>query len=183
MDFQGKRDILSFKGKIHLICKDDEVLACEKALSSVKVLGFDTETRPSFVKGQTHKVALLQLSTEREAFLFRLHGLSRFSLLKDLFEDPQVVKVGAAIRDDIKALQKLFPFEAKGFTELQLLAKEKGLTQFGLKGMTEELLGATIHKGPKMTNWEAQTLTDRQLNYAATDAWIGLKLFEKLTSI
>jgi len=183
MVYEEKSNILSFKGKIHLILNEDDLLASTKALSSAKVIGFDTETRPSFVKGQIHKVALLQLSTESEAFLFRLHKISKFHFLKDLFESHEVVKVGAAIRDDIKALQRAFMFEAKGFVELQLLAKEKGLTQFGLKGMAEELLGGSIHKGPKMTNWEAPTLTDRQLNYAATDAWIGLKLYEKLMEI
>ena len=81
----------------------------------------------------------------------------------------------------MRLLQKLFHFEPRKFVELQNLAKTKGLKNFGLKGMTEEVLQATISKGPKMTNWEAPVLTDRQLLYAATDAWIGLKLYQKLT--
>ena len=85
-----------------------------------------------------------------------------------------------AIRDDLKLLRKTFVFEPKNFIELQNIAKEKKLKNLGLKGMTEEVLGEQLTKGPKLTNWEMQTLTDRQLMYAATDAWIGLKLFERL---
>lgn len=175
-----KKPLLSFSGKMHLICSDEELSAVQDDLKSAKILGFDTETRPSFVKGQVYKVALLQLSTEHDAYLIRLHKISHFQSLVSVFENPEIVKVGVAIRDDIKTLQKTFKFKPKNFIELQTLAKEKGLTKFGLKGMSEEVLQGTVSKGPKMTNWEAETLTDRQLKYAATDAWIGLKLYEKL---
>lgn len=174
------KSILSFPGKIHLICSDAELSASTYGLKSAKILGFDTETRPSFVKGQVYKVALLQLATEEDAYVIRLHSISNFEILKSVFENPEIIKTGVAIRDDIKTLQKAFKFEPKSFKELQTLAKEKGLTKFGLKGMAEELLNGTVSKGPKMTNWEAKTLTDKQIMYAATDAWIGLKLFEKL---
>ena len=87
-----------------------------------------------------------------------------------------------AIRDDLKQLQKRFVLKPQNFIELQSLAKEKGLANFGLKGMTEEVLRATITKGPKTTNWEAPTLTESQVMYAATDAWIGLRLYQQLIS-
>jgi len=179
----NRNTVLSFKGKIHLICSDDELLKATEALSKETALGFDTETRPSFVKGQVYKVALLQLSTEKDAYLIRLHEITQFQDLKNLFESSHITKTGVAIRDDIKALQKLFTFKHQGFVELQTLAKEKNLTKFGLKGMAEEILDGTVNKGPKMTNWETKTLTQRQLLYAATDAWIGLKLFKKLSSL
>ncbi len=177
-----KKTVLSFPGKIHLICNDQELSAATKSLSSAKVLGFDTETKPSYVKGQVFKVALLQLSTDRDAYLIRLHKVSQFQGLVKIFENPKIVKTGVAIRDDLKALKKLFKFEPNQFVELQNLAKKEGLTKFGLKSMSEELLEGTVFKGPKMTNWERQTLTDPQLLYAATDAWIGLKLYEQLIS-
>lgn len=178
-----KKNVLSFPGKIHLVCSDEELKKISSELSTAKVLGFDTETRPSFVKNQTFKVALLQLSTETNAYLIRLHKISDFQNLKVIFENPNVIKVGVAIRDDIKTLRKTFNFEPHGFVELQKLAKEKALTKFGLKGMAEEILEGTVNKGPKMTNWESKTLTQRQLKYAATDAWIGLRLFEKLNTL
>lgn len=175
-----KKNVLSFKGKIHLISSDEELVAVASSLKSAKILGFDTETRPSFVKGQVYKVALLQLSTENDAYIIRLHKISQFKVLADVFENVEIIKTGVAIRDDIKTLQKAFKFKPQSFIELQTLAKTKGLTKFGLKGMAEELLEGTVSKGAKMTNWEARILTDKQLLYAATDAWIGLKLFEKL---
>ncbi len=177
-----KKKFLSFEGKIHLICSDGELSAAAPGLNSASILGFDTETRPSFVKGQIYKVALLQLSTESDAYLIRLHRISQFHILINIFENTQIIKVGVAIRDDLKTLKKAFNFEQQNFIELQALAKAKGLNKFGLKGMAEEVLQGSITKGPKMTNWEAQVLTDRQLMYAATDAWIGLKLFEKLAA-
>ncbi len=140
-------------------------------------MGFDTETRPSFKVGEVYPVSLLQLSTETDAFIVRLKTITQFSNLKIVFENENIKKIGAAIRDDLRLLQMKFKFEAKGFIELQNLAKEKGLSNFGLKGMAEEVLGAGITKGPKLTNWAAETLTPDQLSYAATDAWVGLKIY------
>jgi len=177
---ENLNNTLSFQGRVHLICSDQDLLGVEESLKSAKALGFDTETRPSFVKGQVYKVALLQLSTQEDAYLIRLHKITNFEALKCVFENADVVKSGVAIRDDIKALQKLFSFEPKNFVELQKLAKDKGMTKFGLKGMSEELLGGTVSKRAKMTNWESKILTDKQQLYAATDAWIGLMLLEKL---
>ncbi len=173
---------LSFTGKICLISNDAELTSAASALREVTILGFDTETRPSFKKGEVHKVALLQLSTETVAYLIRLHHVTNFELIKKIFEDPKIIKVGVAIRDDLKLLQKLFQFVPQAFIELQDTAKEKGLKNFGLKGMTEEVMGATLTKGPKMTNWEFSPLSEKQLLYAATDAWIGLTLYQKLGS-
>jgi len=173
-------NFLSFPGKVHLITSDQEVSFVTKKLLEVREFGFDTETRPAFKKGEVYQVALLQLATETDAFLFRLHQIRNFDVFKTIFENQDVKKAGVAIRDDLKQLQKRFQFKPESFIELQDLAKEKGLENFGLKGMTEEVLGFTITKGPKTTNWEAFELTDRQLLYAATDAWIGLKLYEKL---
>lgn len=174
---------LSFPGKIHLITNNQELGAVLPELLKAEKLGFDTETKPSFKKGEVFKVALLQLSTETDAYLIRLHFVNELSAIKALFENENVLKVGVAIRDDLKTLQKVFQFEPRHFIELQDLAKEKGLQNFGLKGMTEEVLGSTISKGPKMTNWEAYELTDAQMMYAATDAWIGLVLYKQLLTM
>ena len=173
-------EFLSFTGKIHLITNDQELQSVAGQLSAIKQFGFDTETRPSFKKGEVYQVALLQLATETDAYIIRLHRINQFQILKNIFESTEVLKVGVAIRDDLKQLQKVFQFTPENFIELQNLAKEKGLKNFGLKGMTEEVLQATITKGPKITNWEAAELTDRQILYAATDAWIGFTLYHKL---
>lgn len=173
-------EFLNFSGQIHLITSDQELEKVVQTLTAAKELGFDTETRPSFKKGEVYNVAMLQLATETDAYIFRFGHITRFEVLKFVFENPDVVKVGVAIRDDLKQLQKRFQFVPQNFVELQSVAKEKGLKNMGLKGMTEEVLSATISKGPKTTNWEAQVLTERQIKYAATDAWIGLMLYQKL---
>jgi len=174
---------ISFQGKIHLILNNQELYSAFEDLGTVKELGFDTETRPSFKKGEVYQVALLQLSTETDAYLVRLHGITDFQPIQEIFENKQILKVGVAIRDDLKSLQKIFKFNAQNFIELQTLAKEKGLKNFGLKGMTEEVLGARLSKAAKITNWEARTLTDQQLTYAATDAWVGLCLFKSISGL
>ncbi len=171
---------INFSGKIHLISSDRDLNLVASELSLALSFGFDTETKPSFKKGEVYKVSLLQVATETDAYLIRLHHLTEFKILKDMFENDRVIKVGVAIRDDLKQLQKIFSFVPKNFIELQDVAKKMGLKNFGLKGMAAEVLQAALSKGPKLTNWEAQILTEKQLLYAATDAWIGLALYQKL---
>ncbi len=173
-------EFINFAGTIHVITNDQELAKVVDSLTAAKELGFDIETRPSFKKGEVYQVAMLQLATETDAFIIRFGRINNFKAIKEIFENPAVVKVGVAIRDDLKQLQKRFEFVPQNFIELQNVAKEKGLKNMGLKGMTEEVLHATISKGPKTTNWEAAELTERQIKYAATDAWIGLTLFQKL---
>ena len=173
--------MISFSGKIHLITSDKELAAVVDEMLAVKEFGFDTETRPSFRKGEVYQVALLQLAAQDHAYLIRLNKVNQYQILKAIFENDEVLKVGVAIRDDIKQLQKRFSFEPRNFVELQDIAKKKGLENFGLKGMTEEVLQARLSKAAKITNWEAFELTDAQIKYAATDAWVGLQLFKKIT--
>lgn len=180
---QSTLPIISFPGKIHYIQNNSELNEIVKILETVSAFGFDTETRPAFKKGESYQVALLQLSTLSDAFVIRLHRVNQYDILKSIFENSEIVKVGVALRDDIKQLQKRFAFEPQNFIELQNLAKQKGLENFGLKGMTEEVLGSTITKGPKTTNWEAAELTEKQILYAATDAWIGLRLYHEMKSL
>lgn len=172
--------MIKFSGNIHLIDTDKALAAVAEEMLAVKEFGFDTETRPAFKKGEVYQVALLQLSTLTNAYLVRLNKVNQFQVLKTIFENDEVLKVGVAIRDDIKQLQKRFGFEPRNFVELQDVAKKKGLENFGLKGMTEEVLQARLSKAAKITNWEAFELTDAQVKYAATDAWVGLELYNKL---
>ena len=179
-DKKPEYDLIRFTGKIHLITTDAELAGIAGELNSAKHLGFDTETRPSFKKGDFFDVSLLQLSTDHNAYLIRLAKVTQFQMLKSIFENKEIIKVGVAIRDDIKQLQKRFSFSPLNFVELQDIAKLKGLKNFGLKGMTEEVLQARLSKKAKITNWDAHTLTEQQILYAATDAWIGLQLFQKI---
>lgn len=166
-----------FPGEIIMINSDAEIAPALELLRSDPLIGFDTETKPSFRKGEVYQVSLLQLANPDYALLFRLHSLTDFSLLKTFFEDEATKKIGVAIRDDIKALQKTFPFEPKGFVELSEMAKSYNLKNFGLKGMTEEVLNLTLSKRAKLSNWESKDLKNDQKIYAATDAWIGREIY------
>ena len=124
-------------------------------------------------------MSLLQLSTPEQAYLFRINEIVFGGPLADLLANPDIVKVGVAIRDDIKALKKLCPFEDKGFVELADLARDHKIESLGLRSMAGLLLGFRISKKAKLSNWAQSKLTSAQIFYAATDAWVGVKLYEK----
>ena len=144
------------------------------------VVGFDTETRPSFKKGQIFQVSLLQLAIPRKVFLIRLNHTGVTKELSSLFSNQSIIKAGVGIRDDLKALQKLRNFEPAGFFDLSTLAKEAGLQVESVKKLTALLLGFRISKSAQTSNWEVVTFTQKQIEYAATDAWVCLELYHKL---
>jgi ribonuclease D len=151
-----------------------------KSLSEEAILGFDTETRPSFKRGEKHQVALLQLSTEENAFLFQLHDLGLPESMKELLEDPSVLKIGVAVHDDIKALQEKSEFQPKGFVELAELARSFGIITTGLRNLTGIILKSRISKRFQLSNWDRKKLDKHQQLYAATDAWVCREIFQQL---
>ncbi len=171
-----------FEGEIVVVSHLHEIDQAVNELKGEAVLGFDTETKPSFKKGQVHKVALLQLSTPEKAYLFRLSNFKLTPSLIQILSDPKIVKAGAAIRDDIKALQDSYPFKPAGFVELQDVAKEIGIQNFSLKKLSAIVLGFRISKAQQLSNWEADTLNEGQLRYAATDAWVSLEIYNALNN-
>lgn len=172
--------LIQFEGHITLVESKEDYLSSIDYLSKQKILGFDTETKPAFKKGVYNEVALLQLSTEDRAFLFRLNKIGFPNGLKSILENPEIQKIGVAIRDDIKALQKLNAFNPGGFIELQEHVKDFGIQDFSLKKLSAIVLGYRISKSQRITNWEAPDLTEAQQIYAATDAWISHRIFESL---
>ncbi len=172
--------MLKFKGELILITNQKSAIRAVNDLKKESVLGFDTETRPSFKKGETYDVSLLQLSNETTSYLFRLHKFDFPRELADLLADGNIIKSGVAIRDDVKGLQKLHPFEDAGFFEIADEAKAQGYKNFGLRALTEIFLGKRLSKKAKITNWEQARLTQAQLEYAALDAWVGLQIFHRI---
>ena len=144
------------------------------------IVGFDTETRPSFKKGQVHKVAIIQLSTPDTCFLIRLNQLGLFPLMKEFLESESVKKIGLSTKDDFTALNRLAPVQPKGFIELQKLVKTRGIGEASLTKIYALLFGKRISKAQRLTNWEATELTEAQQRYAALDAWACLKIYDKL---
>ncbi|MEN8118007.1 MAG: 3'-5' exonuclease [Bacteroidota bacterium] len=167
-----------FEGEIILVDSKKKLKLAVEELLNQPVIGFDTETKPSFKKGVVNKVALLQLSTRKRAFLFRLNQIGLPKEIASILSDANVVKPGVAIRDDIKGLQSLRNFKPEGFIELQDHAKDLGIQNFSLKKLCAIACGFRISKGQQLTNWEANVLTEPQQIYAATDAWAALEIFE-----
>ncbi|PKQ66142.1 3'-5' exonuclease [Labilibaculum manganireducens] len=169
-----------FDGEIVLVDQDMELDNAVQYLKKFPILGFDTETRPSFKKGRVNDVALLQLAANSKTFLFRINKIGLPEQLLDLLADPKIMKVGAAIKDDIRGLQKLNDFDANGFLELQEYVSKFGIESYSLKKLSAIVLNFRISKRQQVSNWEAEELSFGQLKYAATDAWVSLKIFEKL---
>lgn len=170
----------SFEGTIIVVEKLQDVDKAVSFLSTQPILGFDTETRPSFTKNHTNSVALLQLGNEEITYLFRINKIGIPQPLKEILANEHIIKVGVAVRDDIKGLQKISPFEAKNFIDLQTIAKQLQLDAMGLRRLTPLALGFRISKKMQLSNWENIWLTKAQRQYAATDAWVSLKIYQKL---
>ncbi len=172
--------IAKFEGKIEII---DTLEAADKAtakLSKYDLLGFDTETKPAFQKGVFNDVSLVQLATLDTTYLFRLNKIGLTKGLKSIFTNQKIQKIGLALRDDVKDLRKLSEFEPAGFIELSELTKELGIVNAGARGLAGLILGVRISKTQQTSNWENELLTKKQIDYAATDAWVCLAIFSHL---
>jgi ribonuclease D len=146
-----------------------------------EVLGFDTETRPSFKKGRKNKVSLIQLANNDFACLIRINRIGIPDELAAILSDPGVIKAGVAIHDDIRFLTGVRKFRPEGFVDLQGFVKEYGIQSSGLKKLAAIILGFRISKRQQVTDWEATELTEAQRIYAATDAWVCHQIYKKLT--
>ncbi|NDE61180.1 MAG: 3'-5' exonuclease domain-containing protein 2 [Cyclobacteriaceae bacterium] len=170
-----------YEGPIHLIDKPHLVEDAVDYLENQSLLGFDTETKPSFRKGQFNQVSLLQLSTSSRAFLFRLQHIGFPPALQSLLEKENVIKVGAAVQDDLKALGKLTnSFSPQSFFDLNEELKKIGFQNVGVRNLCGMVLKIRISKAEQVSNWEANVLTEKQCRYAATDAWACLEIFQVL---
>lgn len=169
--------IVSFPGRIHVIYAASQVKSAVTALRSAPIIGFDTETRPSFKRGERHNVALLQLSTTSDAFLIRLNRTGIPTPLKELLEDKDIIKVGLSTTDDFHQLTRVCDFKPAGFVELQQLVKKYDITDMSLQKIFAILFQQKISKGQQLTNWEASELSDAQKRYAAIDAWACLRIY------
>jgi ribonuclease D len=171
---------ISFPGIINLIDHPASLEEVKHILKDEYILGFDTETKPSFKKGRYHSVALLQLSTKDQAVLIRLNKVQLPEFIIDILENEDIIKVGVAIKDDINALNKVAPFIPNGFVDLQHYVKDFGIKDNGLKKLVANIMGYRISKKSQTSNWEQDQLSQEQLGYAATDAWVCRQMYEIL---
>ena len=169
-----------FQGTIHVI--NDAHTAdfmCDRLIHE-PLIGFDTETRPSFTKGKVNRVALLQLTSGTDAYLFRLQKTGLPEKLIGILSNEKILKVGAAIRDDIRHLKKIRHFEEGGFIELQEFVRDFGIINSGLSKLAGIVLNFRISKSQQLSNWESEVLSEAQQLYAATDAWVAREIYSTL---
>lgn len=171
--------LLAWEGPIELIDTIPEMEKAVERLTEEGLLGFDTETRPSFKRGEYYPPALIQIATAEKVFLFRISKTKSLEPLLPILESPDLIKCGVAIHDDVKQLQKFSDFEAGGFLEINRLTQELGYENKGLRALTGLLLGGRISKAAQVSNWARDQLDQRQIKYAATDAWISREIYLK----
>jgi ribonuclease D len=177
--------LVYFSGKIVVVDSNKHLQKAIQYLSSQKLVGFDTETKPMFTPGKRNgnAVALLQLSTDKRAYLFRLNKIGMPKEITDLLADGNIVKVGAAIHEDLRQLQTRHSFKPSGFVDIQRLVHHYGIQDKALKKLAAIVLQIHISKNQQLSNWENPELTKSQCLYAATDAWVCREIFLRLQKI
>lgn len=174
---------VEFTGTIEIIDSVEKADAAIAELSQYSVVGFDTETKPSFKRGITNKVSLLQLATDQVAYLFRLHQIGITDSIVDFLQNEKILKIGISVRDDFQALRKKREIEPKGFVEIQEIAARMGIDDRSLQKIYALLFRERISKSQRLSNWELETLTESQMQYAAIDAWATIKIYRYLKQI
>lgn len=164
-------------GPVNVVRTRGELTAAMRKLAGHTLLGFDTETRPAYRKGESYLPSLLQLASDDDVFIFQLKHLGLAKPLHDILADPAIIKAGVSLAYDINELKKLSHFKAAGFVDLGNLAKNAGIKNHGLRGLAAVMLGFRISKGAQTSNWAKDMLTPQQIQYAATDAWVGRRLY------
>ena len=173
----------AFDGETIVVSDADHLAKSFAEINHHRAVGFDTETKPVFVRGHQNKVALMQIAIPEKVFLIRINHTGLQEEIIHFLENEKILKAGVALRDDIKALQRLKNFEPNGIVELADLAKKAGLEIEGVKKLAGLLLGFRISKSAQTSNWESPTLNEKQISYAATDAWVCLEIFKKLKAV
>jgi ribonuclease D len=175
--------IRRYQGEVHLVATQP---ALEQAMADIRqesVLGFDTETRPAFRKGESHLPCLAQVATARAVYLFQLRQLDCSGAVAEFLANPAIVKAGVALAHDLRQLNLLFPVAPVSVLDLGAVARRHGAEQTGLRNLAGMFLGYRIPKGARTSNWAAPRLSEAQIGYAATDAWVGRELYLRFQEI
>ncbi len=179
----AKLPIRRYEGRVCLVATPGDLDEARSDLRQESIVGLDTETRPAFKKGESHLPCLVQVATARAVYLFQLRRTEVFPVVAALLSDPRVVKAGVSLKDDLRALKKVFPFEEQNILDLGIVARRSGFGQTGVRNLAGMLLGFRIPKGTKTSNWAARELSAAQITYAATDAWACRELYLRFQSL
>jgi ribonuclease D len=166
-----------YEGDVCLAATPEELALAREDLRSERVVGFDTETRPAFRKGESYLPCLVQAATARAVYIFQLSYEPAHAVLAELLEDARTVKAGVALAHDLRTLAQVFPFERRNIVDLGVIARRAGLEQTGVRNLAGIFLGLRMPKGSRTSNWAARKLTPAQIAYAASDAWACRELF------
>ena len=168
-----------FEGEVCLVATPQDLARARTDLLQETIVGFDTETRPAFHKGESYHPSLFQAATARAVYLFQLRHREAFPLLAELLNEKRIVKAGISVADDLRTLKHVFPFVEKSVVDLGIVARHAGYGQTGLRNLAGIFMGIRIAKGTKTSNWAASNLTAQQIAYAATDAWVCRELYSR----
>lgn len=171
---------LVFEGETVVVTENNHLERCLAELSNSRLVGFDTESRPSFKKGRSNGISLLQLASSNLAAIIRVKSTGIPPALLTFLEDSSIIKVGAAIRDDLKGLKQIHTFTPRGFIDLQQVVTNYNIENVSVRKMAAIVLGGRVSKSQQLSNWEAPELTTQQVEYAATDAWVCREIYIRL---
>ncbi|MFP4165662.1 MAG: 3'-5' exonuclease [Opitutales bacterium] len=174
--------MIAWTGRVEILDTVEKMESAAEKLCQQGMLGFDTETRPSFQKGESHPPALIQLATADCVYLFRVASARTFAPLHPVLESPDILKAGVAIKDDVKELRAMEDFQPAGFVEIADLTTKLGYENRGLRPLAAIMLGGRISKAAQVSNWARKELDAKQIRYAATDAWISRELYLKAST-
>jgi len=169
--------IMSYEGPIEVIASDADAERACSLLSQSALLGFDTETKPAFRKGEHYLPSLIQLADSTAVYIFQLRKIQEYAPMAALLGSASPRKVGVAVRDDILHLNKIFEFDGVGFIDLRSIATEMGIENNGLRNLAASILGKRISKRAQTSNWAAPNLAPFQIQYAAVDAWACREIY------
>ena len=170
-------NIRAYQGPVELVQSHEHMLSAVQKLRNEHLLGFDTETRPAFIRGVSYPTALVQLAASNCVYIFQLRLLGDLGELFSVLAGGKIIKAGVAISDDVKALRTLSDFDPAGFVDIGICARKCGLQHHGLRGLTALFLGFRITKSSQRYNWALPGLSQSAISYAATDAWVGRELY------
>lgn len=172
-----------YEDEVCLVTTSHDLARAETDIRQERVVGFDTETRPAFTRGESYPPCLFQAATARVVYLFQLHRTNAFPLLAEMLSASHIIKAGVAVADDLRTLKRVFPVSEKNVVDLGIVARRSGLDQTGLRNLAGMFMGIRIPKGVKTSNWAAPRLTAQQITYAATDAWACRELYLRFESL
>ena len=173
----GALPIRRYDGSVHVVAGHPDLQHAMQDILQERVIGFDTETRPAFRRGESYLPSLAQFATASAVYLLQVQQQDLFDAVREILSSEAILKVGVSVTDDMRNLKKLFEFDERSVMDLGEVAKRHGLKQTGVRNLAGIFLGARIPKGAKTTNWAARCLTPQQIAYAATDAWACRELY------